>query len=60
MRGRRRGFERFGETWFRHGGHFFQLAVSAPDRELQDAWMNQIANNLAFPDQDQEGTSTEP
>jgi hypothetical protein len=49
-----------GETWFRRDGHVFQLAVSAPDRELEHAWMNEIANNLAFPDQDQEGTSKEP
>jgi hypothetical protein len=48
-----------GETWFRKDGHVFQLAVSAPDRELQHAWMNEIANNLAFPEQGQEGTSTE-
>ncbi len=49
-----------GETWFRHGGYVFQLAVSAPDRELQDAWVREIANNLTFSDQGQEGTSKEP
>jgi hypothetical protein len=49
-----------GETWFRKDGHVFQLSVSAPDRELQDAWVREIANNLTLPDQGEEGTSKEP
>ena len=37
-----------GETWFRRDGHLFQLSVSAPDRELQDAWVRDIAATLTF------------
>jgi hypothetical protein len=37
-----------GETWFRRDGHLFQLSVSAPDRELQDLWLREIAANLTF------------
>jgi hypothetical protein len=39
-----------GETWFRRGGHLVQLSVSAPDRELQDLWLREIASNLTFAD----------
>jgi hypothetical protein len=35
-----------GETWLRRDGHIFQLSVIAPDRELQDAWLREIAANL--------------
>jgi len=38
-----------GETWFCKDGHVFQLSVSAPDRELQDAWVRDIAAHLTFP-----------
>jgi hypothetical protein len=38
-----------GETWFRTDGHLFQLSVSAPDHELQDAWIRDLAATLAFP-----------
>jgi hypothetical protein len=37
-----------GEAWFRRDGHVFQLSVSAPDRELQDAWVREIVANLTF------------
>jgi hypothetical protein len=30
--------------------HVFQLSVSAPDRELQDAWLREIAEHLTFAD----------
>ena len=39
-----------GEMWFRRNGHVFQLSVSAPDRELQDLWVREIAADLTFPD----------
>jgi protein gp37 len=39
-----------GETWFRRGGHLFQLSVSAPDRELQDAWLREITMSMTFAD----------
>jgi len=39
-----------GETWFRKDGHVYQLSVSAPDRELQDAWLRDIAATLTFSD----------
>ena len=39
-----------GETWFRRAGYLFQLSVVAPDRELQDAWLREIAANLTFAD----------
>jgi hypothetical protein len=39
-----------GETWFRRGGYSFQLSVSAPDRELQDVWLREIASNITFAD----------
>jgi hypothetical protein len=39
-----------GETWFRKDGQVFQLSVSAPDRELQDAWVRDLAATLTFPD----------
>jgi len=51
--------ERVGETWFSRDGHVFQLSVSAPDREMQDFWIREIANKLTFPDAGPEGTSTE-
>jgi hypothetical protein len=35
-----------GETWFRRDGYLFQLSVSAPDRELQDAWVRDLAATL--------------
>ena len=38
-----------GETWFRTDGHLFQLSVSAPDHELQDAWIRDLAATLTFP-----------
>ena len=47
-----------GETWFRKDGHVFQLAVSAPDRALQHAWMNEINDHLTAPVDGPEGTST--
>ena len=37
-----------GETWFRRDGHIFQLSVVAPDRELRDAWLRELAANLTF------------
>jgi hypothetical protein len=39
-----------GEIWFRRDGHVYQISVSAPDRELQDAWLREIASNLTFAD----------
>jgi hypothetical protein len=39
-----------GEAWFRTDGHLFQPSVTAPDRELQDAWLREIASNLTFAD----------
>ena len=39
-----------GETWFSKDGHLFQLSVTAPGRELQDAWLRDIAANLIFSD----------
>jgi protein gp37 len=47
------------ETWFRRNGHDFQLSVSAPDRELQDAWVRDIAANLTFPDDGAADASTQ-
>ncbi len=49
--------EDVGETWFRKDGRVYQLAVSAPDRELQHAWMNEINDYLTVPDEGPEGTS---
>jgi hypothetical protein len=43
------------ETWFGRNGHIFQLSVSAPDRELQDAWVRALAANLTFPDAGPDG-----
>jgi hypothetical protein len=37
-----------GETWFRRDGHIYQLSVTAPDRELQDAWLRELASTLTF------------
>lgn len=37
-----------GETWFRRAGHLIQLSVVAPDRELQDAWVRELATTLTF------------
>jgi hypothetical protein len=37
-----------GETWFRRDGYIYQISVSAPGRELQDAWLREIALNLTF------------
>ena len=37
-----------GETWFRKDGHLFQLSVSAPDRDLQDAWVRDLADRSAW------------
>ena len=37
------------EIWYRMDGHVFQLSVSAPDRELQDAWVRDLAAHLTFP-----------
>jgi len=39
-----------GETWVRKDKHVFQLSVSAPDRELQDTWVREIASTLTFSD----------
>jgi hypothetical protein len=39
-----------GETWFRRDGHVYQLSVSAPERDLQDAWVRDLAEHLTFPD----------
>lgn len=39
-----------GETWFRKDGYLYQLSVIAPDRELQDAWIRDLAATLTFPD----------
>ena len=39
-----------GETWFRRDGYLFQLSVSAPDRELQDAWLREITMSMTFAD----------
>jgi hypothetical protein len=44
-----------GETWFRRDGHVFQLSVSAPDRDLQDAWICELATTLTFPDDGPDG-----
>ncbi len=48
-----------GETWFSRDGHVFQLSVSAPDREIKNFWIREIAGDLTFPDEGPEGTSTE-
>ena len=48
-----------GETWFRKDGHIFQLSVSAPDRQLQDAWVRNIAATLTFPDDGTANASTQ-
>jgi len=47
------------ETWFGRNGHVFQLSVSAPDRELQDAWVRDLAANLTFPDDGAADASTQ-
>jgi hypothetical protein len=39
-----------GEAWFRRNGHVFQLSATAPGRDLQDAWIRDIAANLTFSD----------
>ena len=39
-----------GETWFRKDGHLYQVSVSVPSRDLQDAWVRDIAATLTFPD----------
>lgn len=39
-----------GETWFQRNGSLFQLSVLAPDRELQDAWLREMASTLTFAD----------
>ena len=38
-----------GETWFQRNGSVYQLSVAAADRELQDAWLRDIAEHLTFP-----------
>jgi hypothetical protein len=38
------------ETWFRKDGYMYQLSVLTPDRELQDAWMRELAAQLTFSD----------
>jgi hypothetical protein len=48
-----------GETWFRRDGHLYQLAVSAPDRDLQDAWVRDLATTLAFPDDGPDSASSQ-
>jgi hypothetical protein len=49
------GLGEIGETWFRKEGHVYQLSVVAPDRELQDAWLREIAANLTFPSDNPDG-----
>jgi hypothetical protein len=39
-----------GETWFARNGYLYELSVVAPDRELQDAWLRDIATHLTFAD----------
>jgi hypothetical protein len=39
-----------GETWFVRNGYLYELSVSAPARDLQDAWLREIAANLTFAD----------
>jgi hypothetical protein len=48
-----------GETWFRRDGHLFQLSAVAPDRELQDAWVRDIAATLTFPEAGVPGDSVQ-
>jgi len=47
-----------GETWFCKDGHVFQLSVSAPDRELQDAWVRDLAAHLTFPNDGPDGLTS--
>jgi hypothetical protein len=48
-----------GETWFWRDGQVYQLSVSAPDRDLQDQWIRQIAATLTFPDDGTANASTQ-
>ena len=39
-----------GEVWFTRNGSLYELSVVAPGRELQDAWLRDLAAHLTFLD----------